>query len=230
MSLKIAKEYVDTHWHHADATFIGGSHVASRAKSGSDVDIVIISDTIPHYYRESLLLEGCPLELFVYNQGALQTVMVTETYAGVPFMSRLTAEGILYTDQEGIGSELLEQARLILKKGPHPLSQLDISSRRYAITDTLVDFEDDRPAIETIYVLQQLLHDIQEFVCRTNGRWTGQGKWAGRELAETDPLFCQTLEDALFHYQKTGQKEALISCIDQQLNLYGGRLFHGYTE
>ncbi|NGP43662.1 nucleotidyltransferase domain-containing protein [Bacillaceae bacterium SIJ1] len=230
MSLERVKEYVLEHDINAEAVLVGGSYVTGGAVAGSDMDVVIIDDTIEHYCRESVNYEGIPLEIFKYNQSSLDMIMTTESFTGIPFMTRLTAESVILLQCKQTGSAIIQKAKKLLTEGPHPISTSEIDSRRYQITDLLQDFEVERPFHETVYILIELLSDVQELICREKACWSGKGKWAARALTEADPTFQKRLEETVAHYFKTSKKEQLVQCVDEKLACYGGRLFAGYIE
>lgn len=210
------------------AAILGGSIVRGEATVQSDLDIVVIDDSLGSSYRESLYAYGWPVELFVHNSTSYRDFFESDCKEGTPNLPNLCAEGIILVD-DGFAGDLRAEARAVLEKGPEPWTEEDILLKRYRISDLLDDFEASGNRGEDLFTANALAYALHEFVLRMNGQWIGGAKWIPRALKRYDEPFCERFVSEFDHFYRTGEKEELIAFTDKILAPYGGRLFDGFA-
>ncbi|MFB7241518.1 nucleotidyltransferase [Streptomyces populi] len=185
--VKTAGELVRNRFPEARAAFLAGSVLTHRRTPTSDLDIVVLLAGPPAPFRESLIHEGRPVELFVQTEADWRLFAERETSARRSPLLAMCAEGILLTDADGLGAALQAESRERLAAGPPPASAAELEDRRYALTDTLDDLRGCTDPLERTYIVADLLQRASELALLTGGHWLGGGKWLSRRLAAAEP-------------------------------------------
>jgi hypothetical protein len=225
---KAAKLFSDENFPTSEIVLLGGSVIRGEATDTSDLDIVIIDETIYSAYRESLYAYGWPIEVFVHNKKTLVEFFKSDCERARPSLPRMVAEAVVITDN-GYSSLLKKQAERLLNEGPPAWDSSMIRVKRYFLTDLLDDFIGSTNHGETIFIAGTLSESLHEFVLRTNRHWIGSSKWIVRALAAYNRDFAEEFVESFSRFYQTGEKENVISLADSVLKPYGGRLFEGFS-
>ncbi|CQR48334.1 hypothetical protein BN1058_02701 [Paraliobacillus sp. PM-2] len=220
--------FVEHYFPNCSAAILAGSVVRKEATSTSDLDIVIIDDTMDHSYRESLVAFGWPIELFVHTTTSYSSFFAMDAASGTPHLPRMVAEGSIIRDN-GIVSVMQTEAQQIIANGPAVWSDQTIKIQRYTLTDLVDDFIGATTRQEAICIVLSLAATLHEFYLRINDQWVGESKWIYRELKRYDQGFAERYIHALESFYKKGEKKPLIDLVDEVLAPYGGRLFEGFS-
>ncbi|MCB0201041.1 MAG: nucleotidyltransferase domain-containing protein [Anaerolineae bacterium] len=208
------------------AAFMAGSVVRGDATATSDLDImVIVPDGYPAY-RESLRVDGWPVELFIHTLTVHRRFAQHDAARRMPATSRMVCEGIVVCDRDGLAGQLKEEACALLAAGPAPLTEQELASARYFISDLMDDLIDARPD-ETPFIAWELAQNATNLILDWRRQWRGRGKWLLRALRHCDPALADRLAAAL-HEATNGDTTLLTAFADDALALAGGRLWEGY--
>jgi len=227
-AIKTASNFVLENFPTCQAALLGGSVVRGEETSTSDLDIVIIDDTISSEFRESLIAQGWPIEAFVHNEKTIRNYFQSDCQRARPSLPRMVSEGIPIVDHPII-LILKEEANKLLRDGPPKWTNQTIDMKRYFITDALDDFIGSTNRGEGIFIAGALGETLHEFVLRTNGRWIGASKWVVRSLKEYDEDFAEEYVEAFEQFYSNGEKQAIVRLVDSVLKPHGGRLFDGFA-
>ncbi|WP_232353646.1 nucleotidyltransferase domain-containing protein [[Bacillus] enclensis] len=225
---KAAKLFCDENFFTSEIVLLGGSVIRGEATDTSDLDIVIIDESIHSAYRESLFAYGWPIEVFVHNKKTLIDFFKSDCERARPSLPRMVAEAVVIKDN-GYSSRLKEQAEGLLNEGPPEWDSSMIRMKRYFLTDLLDDFIGSTNHGETIFIAGTLAESLHEFVLRTNRHWIGSSKWIVRALTAYNPVFAEKFIESFSAFYQTGEKGQVISLVDSVLKPYGGRLFEGFS-
>lgn len=228
-ALETAKDILNKYYPNCDGAVLAGSVVRGQETSTSDLDIVIIDNSIMSSYRESYIEDGWPIEAFVHNERSYQQFLEDDLKRARPSLPWMIAEGIALKDR-GILEALKHQAAFVLEKGPEQWTASTIDFNRYFITDVLDDFVGSGERAEEIFIANALAEQLAEFVLRTNGQWTGASKWAARALRNWDSKFADRFVDSFDRFYRLGEKQAIIDLAEEILQPHGGRLFDGFSR
>jgi hypothetical protein len=223
-----AKQFVDEAFPNCRGALLAGSVVRGEGTETSDLDIVIIDDTVESSYRESLFQFGWAIEAFVHNATSYKRFVEDDCKRGRPSLARMLAEGFIMKD-DGIMEKLKQEAKELLLQGPEPLTEEQMKLARYFITDMLDDFIGSVKREEDLFIAGALADKLHEFVLRTNRQWTGSSKWVVRALKKYDPVLCDRFVEAFDRFYRNGEKEGIIALTDDILEPFGGRLFDGFS-
>src|ERR1044071_7301531 len=78
----------------ARVIFLAGSVMRGDATETSDLDIVVVFDSLPNAYREAFTFGGWPVEAFVHNPETLRHFFEVNSRRGVPSLMRMVIEGV----------------------------------------------------------------------------------------------------------------------------------------
>lgn len=230
--VKIARELVSHRFPEARAAFLAGSVLTHRRTPTSDLDIVVLLTGPPAPFRESLVHEDWPVELFVQTETDWRRFAERETAARRSPLLAMCAEGVLLADADGLGAALQAESRERWAAGPPPASATELEDRRYALTDTLDDFHGCTDPLERAYLVADLLQRASQLALLAGGHWLGGGKWLSRRLAAADPGL---------HRRLTAGAGAAMSgtddgtgpfahVVEEVLGLAGGPRWAGYSR
>jgi hypothetical protein len=227
-AIEAAKKFVLETFPTCQAALLGGSVVRGDETITSDLDIVIIDESLRSEYRESFNLHGWPIETFVHNRKTIQVYFQKDCQRARPSLPRMVSEGIPLIDHPIIPS-LKEEANNLLRDGPPKWDSQTIDMKRYFLTDALDDFIGSQERGESIFIAGSIGESLHEFVLRTQGQWIGASKWITRALKEYDESVAEDFVEAFDQFYQNGNKQPIVSLVDSVLEPHGGRLFEGFS-
>lgn len=225
---QVALKFVDTFYPNCDVALLAGSVTRNQATSTSDLDIVIVDAKLPHSFRESTMAFGWPIEVFVHTNTSYHNFFAMDVARAQPTLPRLVADGIAIRDNGSL-DKIKQEAIAILEQGPAPWSAETVKVKRYALTDLADDFIGAELREEQLCIVLSLASSLQEFYLRMNQHWVGESKWMYRELQQYDANFAKSYIEALEAFYQQGNKQSLLTLVNQVLAPYGGRLFEGFS-
>ncbi|KUM96975.1 nucleotidyltransferase [Streptomyces cellostaticus] len=230
--VEVAGQLVRDRFPEARAAFLAGSVLTHRRTATSDLDIVVLLAGPPAPFRESLVYEGWPVELFVQTEGDWRSFAERETAARSSPLLAMCAEGVLLADADGLGAALQAEARERLAAGPPAASVTELEDRRYALTDTLDDLRGCTDPQERTYLVAHLLQRASELALLAGGHWLGGGKWLSRRLAAADPGLHGRLVAGAAAAISGGDEGPgrFVDVVNEVLERGGGPLWAGYSR
>ena len=212
----------------AQALFCGGSIVRGEGTPTSDLDVVVLFERVERAWRDSFYFQGYPVEVFAHDHETLAYFFDHDEKGGRPCLAQMIAEAIAVPKLDSSSQRLQEWARERVKS-PRAVPPLDVLERaRYAVTDLLDDFRDERPRAEQVSVACALYPEVCQFVLASRGAWSGVGKSLPRALRALDPELASTLEQAFDQFFRTGDRAPAIAAVLRAIEPFGGALFEGY--
>jgi hypothetical protein len=226
----VAKRLVAQRFPDARAAWRGGSVAARQQTSMSDLDMTVLLDG-PAPFRPSETVDGWPVEFFVQTKESLQRFCEADRARRRPTTMRLVGSSIVLIDRDGTGRQLQATLHQMDLDAAPPVPPHDLETRRYAITDTLSDFDSARSDDEALILAAALVRDVGDFVLAARRRWSGTGKWLLREIQRLDhgsgTRYTASLATAL-RAAATGDRRPLHDLVAAVLNETGGPVFDGY--
>jgi hypothetical protein len=206
----------------AVAAYLGSGVLSGRRTTTSDLDIVVVVDSPPAPFRQSLRWREWPAELFVHDHVSLPEFFARDAGRRRPTLARMVADGVTLTDRDGTAVLYQDQARAVLTAGPPVLTVSELELCRYGLTDLLDDLAGSADDGEIAVISWTLWRQTAELALLLAGSWLGTGKWLLRELRAGDPELAAELVASI------GNPERLTAAADQVLGRAGGRLWAGY--
>jgi hypothetical protein len=230
-TVELAQSLVRERFPDARAAWLGGSVVRGDATATSDLDITVLLAGPPAPFRESLEHAGWPVELFVHTEASLWHYCRKDQERRRPTIMRLVGESIILADTDGIAVDLQQACAAAVTAGPAPLSEGDLGSARYALTDLITDLEGVTDPAQQVAISAVLWQEAAALLLAGSGRWAGSGKALVRELRELDRVEGTSITDDLvagLRESIAGSSARLIDGCDGILARFGGRRFSGH--
>ncbi|MEF2072327.1 nucleotidyltransferase domain-containing protein [Consotaella aegiceratis] len=207
--------------------FAAGSIMRGEGTATSDIDLVVVFERLDAAWRESFYAEGFPVEAFVHDDETLAWFMAEDAQRGVPSIVAMVAEGRPVGPDAALACALQTEAADMLAQGPPPLTSTQLDELRYRITDLLEDIGAGRSAAELRAIAASLHKPLADLILLGRRRWSGQGKWIPRLLADLDPALAGEFDDAMYRLCE-GDGEPIASLAKRELARHGGALWVGY--
>ncbi len=229
--VEVARQLVLQDFPQARAAWLGGSVALGMHTATSDLDITVLMPGPPAPYRLSMHCGRWPVELFVQTEQSLEHFRCEERDKRKPSTLRLVGHSHVLLDADGSGRRLQQSYANQLAWGPDPLTDQEIRSARYGITDLLDDLIGSSDAAERLLVAATLWKATADLLLTGNRCWTGSGKWLHRELDTFDQragtAYAARLSSAV-RSVACDALEPMIEVVTEVLDHFGGRLFDGY--
>lgn len=160
----------------AVAVFLAGSVMRGQGTPHSDLDVVVVLESLPAAYRESLIHQEWPVELFVHDRETLAYFFESDRKCGVPSLAAMVDEGLELPEPTAASQQLKSLARKVLAGGPPFWTRPDLDAARYAITDVCDDLRSPRGPAQALASGARLYEMLANFALRSNGHWSATGK------------------------------------------------------
>ncbi len=211
------------------ALFCAGSVIRGDHTPHSDIDLVVLLESIPNAWRESIVVEDWPVELFVHDIETLAYFVEQDCNRRQPSLPSMLADAIVIPRATALSDSLQRWARDILNHPP-PVSSDTIDSSRYFISDLLDDLRDHRPRSELVAIAAKLHELLGAFILSHHGRWSADGKHLPRRLLELNPSIAEDFRVAFDAAFVGSDAQPLIAFAERVLEPAGGALFAGYRS
>ncbi|WP_280316668.1 nucleotidyltransferase domain-containing protein [Nocardia wallacei] len=228
---ELAELLVRERFPEARAAWLGGSTADGSATATSDLDITVLLAGPPAPYRESLVHRGKPVELFVQTETSIAYFRRVEGERRRPGTLRLIGRSVVLVDRDGSGARLRAESLRKLAAGPKALSESELRSARYGLTDLLDDLCGATDPDERLLIGTALWTQTADLILTGNRCWSAGGKRLHRELVAFDRAngtdHARSLADAL-RAVAGGDAGPMTAVATAVLDTFGGRLFDGY--
>lgn len=211
------------------ALFCAGSVIRGDHTAHSDLDIVVLFDSVPHAWREAIVFHTWPVELFVHDLETLAYFVEQDCRERRPCLPSMLADAIVIPEPFALSDRLQVWARSFVQNPPAvPPATLD--DERYFISDLLDDLRDPRPRAELVAIAARLHDQLGSFILSANGRWSGAGKHLPRRLFDLGSPLSDDFQRAFDAVFIDSNPEPLIALTEHVLLPFGGPLFAGYRS
>lgn len=211
------------------ALFCSGSVVRGNGTAHSDLDIVVLLEHVEQAYRESLVVDDWPVELFVHDLETLEYFVVDDCKAHRPSLATMLAQAIVIPAHAPQAVRVQAWAQVVLAH-PYPLTVERKDDARYFITDLLDDLRDHRPRAELVAIASKLYSLLGEFILTSNAQWSASGKHLPRTLRAFDAGVADSFNEAFDAVFQHSDPQPLIAFAESILRPAGGSLFAGYRS
>lgn len=205
--------------------------VRDEATAYSDLDLVVIFESVENAQRRSFVFDGWPVEAFIHDAQTLEYFFrEVDRPSGIPSLPNMVNEGIELPENTEFGSRLKCLAAKVLEEGPIPWSQKERENSRYSISDMVEDIREPRSSDELRIVVSSLYAAIADHFLRSQNQWSAKGKSIPRRLHSVDPEFHERFTEA---FETAFVKEdvgSIIRLCEGVLEPDGGFLFEGYIR
>jgi len=227
--LSLANTLAASRYPGARAVFAAGSIVRGEGTAFSDLDLVVVHESLTCAYRESFGFEGLPVEAFVHDpETARYFFLEVDRPSGVPALPQMIVEGVEIPGPTEMSQSLKVLAASVIAMGPPPWTPAQHRQGRYAVTDILDDLRAPRSPDELKATGAQLFETLADYHLRANGLWSARGKAIPRALARVDPALCKRYCQSFDELFTQGNQASVIELSEDILRPHGGPLFDGH--
>ena len=230
VGIEAARTFINNRFPDCTAAVLFGSVARGEGSDRSDLDLLVVMPDESQSYRQSFHEYDWNIEVWVVSRRYAEATVQRPDRNQNPVALTAYAEGLILKDGQDFAKSLQEKARAILKEGPPPLTNQEIDTYRYVMTDWLDNFLDTSQYDQAVLVAHDLTVKAAEFMVALHGRWVGERRWLYQALQEIDHPLAGQLMEQLVGYYKTGKKDGLASHIEAILALAGGRLYAGFHQ
>jgi len=228
--LTVVKDVLNHHFPNALFAFVAGSFNRGEATTSSDIDLVVIFETLEFAWRESFMFDGWPIEAFVHDSETLNYFFQeVDGKDGTLSLPAMVVEGEVVPAANKLSLKLKNMAQKKLIEKPPKWTDEQIYHERYGITDLIDDLRDPRNETEAKIMIGALHEILGNFYFRANGFWSASRKHIPRQLLKLNSQFGQHWID-VFQKAYEGDRQALIILTEEILKPFGGFLFDGYKR
>jgi nucleotidyltransferase-like protein len=228
-AVDVARRLLAVRYAGAAVAFAAGSIVRGEGTPQSDLDLVVIHETLDHAYRESFRADGLPVEAFVHDPATLDYFFVEiDARSGVPSLPQMVVEGVEIPGPTSLSRVLKARAAAVLAAGP-PLLDADTERRlRYFVSDLMDDLRSPRSRDELMGAGARLYDSLADYALRRIGRWSARGKAISRALRQYDPGLAAAYGNAFAALFTQGDPAPVLRLAEDLLRDAGGPLFDGF--
>jgi hypothetical protein len=225
--MALAQGVVDEGFPSARAAILAGSVAQGRANAFSDLDIVVVLDGPPAPYRETLRVEGWPVEPFVHTDESIAYWFDVERVKGGCTLAHMLATGVVLAGPDA--GTVQELARAHVAEGPPVWTADAFEYRRYLLSDALDDLSGAREDNERDAVAGHVLVSAAELRLALARHWQGTGNWLYRRLRECDEELAERMYTGHRLLVAGGDPRGFVGAVDDVLVPLGGRLIEGFA-
>jgi hypothetical protein len=134
--LQTIQKLIRERYFDAKTVFWAGSVSQDKGTSASDLDLVIVFDSIPHAYREAYVFDEWPIDAFIHDMDTLRYFFEeSKTGNGISGLTTMILNGIEVTKENLFSENIKTLAREISDEGPVVWNKEQIDKERFLITD-----------------------------------------------------------------------------------------------
>jgi len=186
--IDVAKEIKTQKYPDAKALFLAGSVVRGDATSTSDLDIVVVYNSLESAKRESYTVDGWPVEAFIHTEKTLSYFHEEiEKPDSQLALSQMIFESEPILTDANYAKKLKNWAEKNLSTLPSKLSADEIDRIRYGLTDLVDDLKDFKNEQELVATGVRLYEYLSSSYFNINQMWSGDRKYIPRLLHKKDP-------------------------------------------
>jgi hypothetical protein len=207
-----------------EAIVLGGSAAMNRLCPRSDLDLLLIKcSQVTVMERYAQYVDGVQVQVIAGPPRQYDLWLELDRPQGT--VLRQLAEGQLLWDRSGLGAHYQARAAEVVARGLEPMSEPQIRSRRFLLTELVDDAADcaGEPAQQRWLMMTGLSFAV-ETAFLWQRRWTPKGKRAIEEIEALDPELARLCTDLLKPSDVDTQRTVFEAMVRYVLAPLGGEL------
>lgn len=229
--LPTIQKLIKERYKEAKAVFWAGSVLQNQGTYSSDLDLVIVIESLPQAYREAFVYEGWPIDAFIHDLDTLRYFCwKLEASDGRPALINMILHGHEILKPNELSSEAKAIAGEALAKGPDSWSQAQIDKERFFITDILDDIKFPKNKEEQITSAVHLFEPLLQFYFRSKKKWSASGKSLIHLFKAENPDLAKEWIVAFQGLVKTGDDSGIETVVTKILEPHGGYFWDGFKS
>lgn len=219
----VIKQLISERYNQAAAVFWAGSCARNQGNQASDLDLVIVFDTLTNAYREAFLYEEWPIDAFVHDEISLQYFFEESRRGnGISGLIHMVLYGQEITAPSPFSQRIKAIAEQFLQAGPQAWNQEKIDMERFLITDVLEDIIFPKSRAEQLAATAWLYEALAQFYFRAQTKWCASGKAIVSYLKHDNPKLAEDFLQSFEQVFQSGETVNLKKLTQRILEPYGG--------
>lgn len=227
--IAVASNLIEERFPDAACAFVAGSIVTGHGTPSSDIDLIVFyTDETRESYRDSIIYEGWPVEIFVHNPKSQDYFMAQDLDNGQCSTLTMVITGIVIGN-EAVAQSRKDKAASLMAQGPNPWTKEKIDNKRYFLSDLLDDLHHPKDPDYVPAILAEIFIRLGDFYLRAQNEWSGDGKQLIKIMKKNHAEFAHRYLRA-FEKAQQNDIQPLEDLMQEVLSPYGGFLFEGYKS
>ncbi|HAU0349440.1 TPA: nucleotidyltransferase domain-containing protein [Legionella pneumophila] len=220
---------INENYSEALAVFWSGSVAQGLGNEASDLDLIIVFESLPNAYREALVYEGWAIDTFVHDRETLRYFFEeSRKNSGISGLIQMILTGKEMLPTSDFSKGIIKEAYDYLKQGPSSWDKNIIDKERFLITDALEDVMYSQSHDEQIATASWLFEALSQFYFRAQNKWCASEKSIVRYLQQENPDLAREYLECFKQVFKSGDARDLKKLVEKILKPYGGLLWEGF--
>ncbi len=174
-----------------------------------------------------MFMDEVRVEVFFNPPWVIRLYFIDEAKDGTPSTAHMLATGTVLYAQGSVLPELRTEADRLLRKGPPPIDEAELTHRRYAIIDLAEDADDVRASDPDAlaYLLPLLVDRAIGLLYARGRRWRPKPKRLPGDLHHLDPIAATLLREYLQAPDLTRRDALACALVDRAITPLPRRFF-----
>lgn len=208
-----------------------GSLSRGEGDSHSDIDLIIVYETISNAYRETFKFEGRAFDTFVHSPATLDYFYHhIDIPEATPALLLMVEDGLPIPKSNEWSDRLKHEASALLSQGPKPLCDAELNFHRFMLTDILDDILAPKARPFKLASAARLYEWLGDFYLRAQGLWSSKGKYLFKVIKQADPTYAELFYHAFETFYRRDETAPLQALVEETLAPYGGLLWTDYRK
>ena len=215
----------------AKAVFWAGSVSQNQGTGASDLDLVIVFESLPCAYRQAFIYNGWPIDAFVYDPDTLRNSFEeSKSGNGISGLIEMIIYGKEVLEPSPFSRDIYKVAQSYKESGPAIWSQAQVDKERFLITDILDDIKFPKNREEQVTSAVHLYEPLIQFYFRADKKWAASGKSLMRLFIVANPNLAVEFNQSFTNLVQTGDASGIEQVVQTILAPYGGLLWDGFRS
>jgi len=229
--LQTIRKLIKERYSNAKAVFWAGSVSQNQGTSASDLDLIIVFESLPHAYRETFIYDEWPIDAFIHDTDTLRYFFEeSRTGNGISGLSYMILHGCEVTDPSAFSENIKTLAQKVLDAGPAVWDKKQIDKERFLITDVLDDIKYPASRDEQIASAARLLKVLGQYYFRSQNKWCASGKSLIRYLQKDNHDLALEFNQSFESLFQKGDTLGIKNLVQKILAPHGGLLWDGFKS
>jgi predicted nucleotidyltransferase len=191
-----ALDFINRRYPMAATVFLTGSSVDGYGKEGSDIDLVVLTNSVDLCVLESFEEGPLKFDVFQLSRQHIREVLEEEGYNARSALLSMVVKGIILKDEDGVARGVVELAKFHLERGYQLPDLFAVQQTENRIRRKLESLDDGKDLLLNIFLLNDAVESITDMLFLYHFQWLSTGKVKARQLKAIDPCLYEGLTGA----------------------------------
>jgi hypothetical protein len=218
---ELALKFINKFFPDAQAVIITGSSVNCKfVKDFSDIDLVILNNSIGYIYSELVHFDGVDFDVVILPVSNIELIIHNDIIIKRGKILHMLAKGEILIDRENIFSELCTLCEELLQIGPKPTTNTELKKLFVIIKGRIKDLKSENNNL----IIQFLINEINQYLTSLffalNNVWQGGARWNARLINEKFPLLANKILESTGCTDNEIKLKLYLDLIEEELHRF----------